>query len=104
MFARRPPPPAAACAAVRGRGSAAECRARSDSCAVRLLPIVLAQARSDPIQLAGIIDERQTELCLLTHKESRHLRRIARYSVMLSEPRCAEWWSKSGSCDHARTR
>jgi DNA-binding transcriptional LysR family regulator len=44
---------------------------------VGLLPIFLAQPRSDLLQLTEVIDECQTELWLLTHKESRHLRRVA---------------------------
>jgi DNA-binding transcriptional LysR family regulator len=44
---------------------------------VGLLPIFLAQPRSDLTQLTEVIDECQTELWLLTHKESRHLRRVS---------------------------
>ena len=42
-----------------------------------LLPLFLAHARSDLMQLTDCIDECQTELWLLTHTESRHLRRIS---------------------------
>lgn len=42
-----------------------------------LLPISLAQARGDLTQLTDVIDECQTELWLLTHKESRPLRRVS---------------------------
>lgn len=42
-----------------------------------LLPLFLAQARPDLRQLTDCIDECQTELWLLTHTESRHLRRIS---------------------------
>lgn len=44
---------------------------------VGVLPLFLAQGRSDLIQLSGVLDECQTELWLLTHTESRHLRRVA---------------------------
>lgn len=42
-----------------------------------LLPLFLARNRSDLRQLTDVIDECQTELWLLTHTESRHLRRIS---------------------------
>lgn len=44
---------------------------------VGILPLFLAQARPDLLQLTEPLDECQTELWLLTHPESRHLRRIA---------------------------
>lgn len=44
---------------------------------VGLLPLFLAQARTDLVALTEAIDECQTELWLLTHAESRHLRRVA---------------------------
>jgi DNA-binding transcriptional LysR family regulator len=52
---------------------------------VGLLPIFLAQPRSDLIQLTEVIDECQTELWLLTHKESRHLRRVATVYAHLAQ-------------------
>lgn len=43
---------------------------------IGLLPLFLAQRRSDLQQLTEALDECQTELWLLTHTESRHLRRV----------------------------
>jgi DNA-binding transcriptional LysR family regulator len=42
-----------------------------------LLPLFLAQPRNDLVQLTEVLDECQTELWLLTHTESRHLRRVS---------------------------
>jgi len=44
---------------------------------VGVLPLFLARSRSDLVQLTEPLDEHQTELWLLTHPESRHLRRVA---------------------------
>lgn len=44
---------------------------------VGMLPIFLAQTRADLLQLTDVVDECQTELWLLTHPESRHLRRVS---------------------------
>lgn len=44
---------------------------------VGVLPLFLARPRSDLLQLTEPLDEHQTELWLLTHPESRHLRRVA---------------------------
>lgn len=44
---------------------------------VGVLPLFLADGRSDVVQLTGAIDECETDLWLLTHPESRHLRRVA---------------------------
>jgi DNA-binding transcriptional LysR family regulator len=44
---------------------------------VGLLPVFLGQSRGDLVQLTEVIDECQTELWLLTHPESRHLRRVS---------------------------
>jgi len=52
---------------------------------VGVLPVFLAQPRKDLIQLTGILDECQTELWLLTHPESRHLRRVSTVFRHLSE-------------------
>lgn len=52
---------------------------------VGVLPVFLTQTRTDLIQLTDIIDECQTELWLLTHPESRHLRRVATVFRHLSE-------------------
>lgn len=42
-----------------------------------MLPLFLAQGRNDVMQLTDCLDEPQTELWLLTHTESRHLRRLS---------------------------
>lgn len=42
-----------------------------------LIPTFLAEGRSDLVALTGALDECQTELWLLTHTESRHLRRVS---------------------------
>ncbi|WP_024973969.1 LysR family transcriptional regulator [Ralstonia pickettii] len=44
---------------------------------VGILPVVMAQTRSDLVALRDLQDANQSELWLLTHPESRHLRRIA---------------------------
>jgi DNA-binding transcriptional LysR family regulator len=44
---------------------------------VGVLPLFLAAPRSDLRQLGEVLDECQTELWLLTHPESRHLRRVS---------------------------
>lgn len=44
---------------------------------VGLLPLFLAQPRRDLLQLTEALEEGETELWLLTHPESRHLRRVA---------------------------
>ncbi|CAJ0794819.1 hypothetical protein LMG19083_02634 [Ralstonia psammae] len=44
---------------------------------VGILPVVMAQARSDLVALRDLQDANPSELWLLTHPESRHLRRIA---------------------------
>jgi len=44
---------------------------------IGLLPLFLAHARSDLRQLGGEIEACQTELWLLTHADTRHLRRVS---------------------------
>jgi DNA-binding transcriptional LysR family regulator len=44
---------------------------------VGILPVFMAKPRSDLIRLTDVLDECQTELWLLTHTESRHLRRVS---------------------------
>lgn len=44
---------------------------------IGLLPVFLARGRSDLVALTDALDECQTELWLLTHTESRHLRRVS---------------------------
>ncbi|MFM9915889.1 MAG: LysR family transcriptional regulator [Rhizobacter sp.] len=52
---------------------------------VGLLPMFLAQGRIDLRALTSAIDECQTELWLLTHPESRHLRRVSTVFGHLSQ-------------------
>lgn len=44
---------------------------------VGILPLFLAHARRDVLQVSPVLDECETQLWLLYHPESRHLRRIA---------------------------
>ena len=53
--------------------------------AVGVLPLFLVQGRSDLVQLTEVLDECQTELWLLTHTESRHLRRVSTVFGHLSQ-------------------
>ena len=43
---------------------------------VGIVPLFLAEGRSDVLRLTEALDECETELWLLTHPESRHLRRV----------------------------
>jgi len=52
---------------------------------VGVIPLFLAQGRSDLVQLTEAIEESQTELWLLTHAESRHLRRVSTVYAHLAE-------------------
>ena len=52
---------------------------------VGILPLFLARGRDDLVQLSNVLDEAQTELWLLTHPESRHLRRVAAVFSYLSQ-------------------
>lgn len=52
---------------------------------VGVLPLFLAAPRGDLRQLGEVLDECQTELWLLTHPESRHLRRVATVYGHLAE-------------------
>ncbi|MDD2926627.1 LysR family transcriptional regulator [Rhodoferax sp.] len=52
---------------------------------IGLLPIFLAQDRSDLRQLTAELDECQTELWLLTHPETRHLRRASAVYAFLAQ-------------------
>lgn len=52
---------------------------------IGLLPMFLAERRNDLVQLTETIDECQTELWLLTHTESRHLRRVSAVFNHLAE-------------------
>jgi DNA-binding transcriptional LysR family regulator len=44
---------------------------------VGIVPLFLAKGRAELVPLTAALDEAQTELWLLTHTESRHLRRVA---------------------------
>ena len=44
---------------------------------VAVLPLFLASPRKDMKQISEVLDDCQTELWLLTHPESRHLRRVS---------------------------
>ncbi|MEO8059939.1 MAG: LysR family transcriptional regulator [Burkholderiales bacterium] len=44
---------------------------------VGVLPLFLAKSQPNLIQLTEVLDECQTELWILTHPESRHLRRVS---------------------------
>jgi DNA-binding transcriptional LysR family regulator len=44
---------------------------------VGIVPLFLAEERNDVVRLTEPLDECETELWLLTHPESRHLRRVA---------------------------
>lgn len=50
-----------------------------------ILPLFLAQGRTDVVQLSDVLDECQTELWLLTHTEARHLRRVSAVYSYLSQ-------------------
>jgi DNA-binding transcriptional LysR family regulator len=52
---------------------------------VGIVPMFLADARSDVIRLTDALDECETELWLLTHPESRHLRRVSTVYTHLAE-------------------
>jgi DNA-binding transcriptional LysR family regulator len=44
---------------------------------VGIVPLFLAEGRGDVVRLTDALDECETDLWLLTHPESRHLRRVA---------------------------
>ena len=52
---------------------------------VGVLPLFLARGRNDLVQLTEPLADAETQLWLLTHPESRHLRRIATVSQHLAE-------------------
>ncbi len=52
---------------------------------VGIVPMFLADARSDVIRLTDALDECETELWLLTHPESRHLHRVSTVYAHLAE-------------------
>lgn len=52
---------------------------------VGVLPVFLAAERADLAQLGDTLDDAQTDLWLLTHPESRHLRRVSTVYGHLAE-------------------
>jgi DNA-binding transcriptional LysR family regulator len=52
---------------------------------VGIVPLFLADARSDVIRLTDALEECETELWLLTHPESRHLRRVSTVYTHLAQ-------------------
>lgn len=52
---------------------------------IGILPVFLARGRKELVQLTEVLDESQTELWLLTHTESRHLRRVSAVFTYLSQ-------------------
>lgn len=52
---------------------------------VGVLPLFIAEGRSDLVRLSEPLDECETELWLLTHPESRHLRRISAVYAHLAQ-------------------
>lgn len=52
---------------------------------VGIVPLFLADGRNDVIRLTEALDECETELWLLTHPESRHLRRVSAVYTHLAQ-------------------
>ncbi len=52
---------------------------------VGIVPLFLADARSDVIRLTDALEECETGLWLLTHPESRHLRRVSAVYTHLAQ-------------------
>jgi DNA-binding transcriptional LysR family regulator len=52
---------------------------------VGIVPLFLAHGRSDVVRLTESLDECETELWLLTHPESRHLRRVGAVYAHLAQ-------------------
>jgi DNA-binding transcriptional LysR family regulator len=52
---------------------------------VGVLPLFLARQMSEVVQVSEILDDAQTELWLLTHPQSRHLRRVSTVYAHLGE-------------------
>ena len=57
----------------------------SDGLGVGVLPLFLARGRKDLQQLTDPLEDAETQLWLLTHPESRHLRRISTVAMHLAE-------------------
>jgi DNA-binding transcriptional LysR family regulator len=54
-------------------------------CGIGIVPLFLAGTRRDLVAISDPLDEAETQLWLLTHPESRHLRRIATVATYLAE-------------------
>ena len=52
---------------------------------VGIAPLFLGEGRQDVVRLAGPLEECETELWLLAHPESRHLRRVAAVYAHLAQ-------------------
>lgn len=52
---------------------------------VGIVPLFLARGRDDLLALTGPLDDAESQLWLLTHPESRHLRRISTVAAHLAE-------------------
>ena len=52
---------------------------------VGIVPLFLAVGRSDVVRLSEPLDDAETDLWLLTHPESRHLRRVAAVYAHLAQ-------------------
>jgi len=52
---------------------------------VGIVPLFMARGRSDLVALSGPLDDAETELWMLTHPESRHLRRIATVATHIAD-------------------
>jgi DNA-binding transcriptional LysR family regulator len=52
---------------------------------VGIVPLFMARGRNDLLALTGPLDDAETQLWLLTHPESRHLRRIAIVAAHLAD-------------------
>ena len=54
------------------------------SAGIGIVPLFMARDRSDLVALSGPLDDAETQLWMLTHPESRHLRRIATVAAHLA--------------------
>jgi len=52
---------------------------------IGIVPLFMARGRNDLLALTGPLDDAETQLWLLTHPESRHLRRIAIVAAHLAD-------------------
>lgn len=52
---------------------------------IGIVPLFMARGRSDLVALSGPLDDAETQLWMLTHPESRHLRRISTVAAHLAD-------------------